>query len=183
MHLPLTAWSFRFAMLVLALTGGAVRASAAEVSKEYQLKAAFLYNFTRFIEWPASRFATADSPIVIGVCAQNPFGDELEKIVTGRVVGGRPLVVRLVATLDEALSTHLLFVPAGEEDLLATQAARLDAAAVVTVGESERFARDGGTIRFVIQGDRLRFAIHDLPDESGVRISSQLLKLAMTATR
>lgn len=183
MQPPLTAWSLRFALVALAVTAAALRAPAAEVSKEYQLKAAFLYNFTRFIEWPDSRFARPDSPIVIGVCGRNPFGDELEKVVAGRSVAGRSLEVRRVDSADAALATQLLFVPAGEEEWLATHIARLDAAGVVTVGESERFARDGGTIRFVIQGDRLRFAIHEISSAAGVRISSQLLKLATNVSR
>ncbi|HVU33764.1 MAG TPA: YfiR family protein [Opitutaceae bacterium] len=177
MHPRLQFWRLMLAGLAVAAAVAPVH--GAEISKEYQLKAAFLYNFTRFIEWPAGRFPAANSPIVIGVYRENPFGEELERVVAGRSVAGRPIEVREVATLEAALTTHLLFVPAGQEELLADHRQAFDGAGVVTVGESERFATLGGVIRFVVQGDRLRFAIRDVSDEAtGLRISSQLLKLA-----
>ena len=76
-------------------------ADAADVSKEYQIKAAFVYNFTKFVEWPATRFAETDSPIVIGVLGENPFGGELDKMVQGRKVHGRAIVVRRVVSIEE----------------------------------------------------------------------------------
>src|SRR5262245_37705272 len=87
------------------------------VSKEYQIKAAFLYNFTKFVEWPQERFAGENAPFVIGVLGRNPFGDELEKIVHDRKVNGRTIVIRDFASATEASaasrSLHVLFVAAG----------------------------------------------------------------------
>ena len=141
-----------FALLGLFCLGGpAAFGVEAEVSKEYQVKAAFLYNFTKFIEWPRERFAGESSPIVIGVLAVNPFGDELEKIVQGRTVNGRAIQVKPVRTAEEALAVHLLFVPAGEETRL--PAATWRNAAIVAVGESDEFAALGGTITFTHAGD------------------------------
>lgn len=154
----------------------------AEVSKEYQLKAAFLFNFTRFIEWPADRFTGEGSPIVIGVFGHNPFDVELENMVKGRTVNGRTLVVRSVATAEAARSVHLLFVPAGEENRLPLAA--WQGLAIVAVGESDAFAASGGTITFMTQGDKVRFNINlATAERDHVKISAQLLKLAAVVRR
>lgn len=152
------------------------------VSKEYQIKAAFLYNFTRFIEWPPRRFADAASPVVIGVLGSNPFGDELEKIVKGRNAHGRPIVVRTIATLDEINSVHLLFVPVYNEKWLMTlNRGLLRSSAVLTVGESPQFIERGGIISFTVNEDKVRFEIDPTTaHEADLKISSQLLKLATT---
>ena len=152
--------------------------NAAPVSKEYQIKAAFLYNFTKFVEWPPACFPTASSSIVLGVLGRNPFGDELEKIVGGRIVNGRAIVVKIFQTADEVSGVHLLFVPAGEETRMSVTVWK--EAAVVAVGESESFASLGGTITFVQAGDKVRFEINIAAAERGrVKISSQLQKLAL----
>lgn len=156
----------------------------ATVSKEYQLKAAFLYNFTKFVEWPPSRFPTATSPIIIGIFRRNPFGDELQKIVKGRLVNHRAIVVKRVQSTEELLNVHLLFIPAGEENNLPDLPWRK--ASVVTVGESASFATppSDGTIAFNQEGDNVRFAINLVSAEnSGLKISAQLLKLASEVHR
>jgi YfiR/HmsC-like len=174
-------------LLVLTLLAlSAPRATAAEpaVSKEYQLKAAFLYNFTKFVEWPAARFADATSPIVVAVVGRNPFGEELENVVKGRAVNGRAITVKVVTSPEEASAAHphLLFVPAGEETRLPVRALQLDA--VVAVGESEAFAALGGMITFVQVGGKVRFEIDIAAAERGhVKISAQLLKLATVVRR
>jgi YfiR/HmsC-like len=169
-------------MLLLLLGSRIVAAAEESVSKEYQLKAAFLYNFTKFIEWPAARVANETSPIIIGVLGRNPLGDELEKIVQGRTVNGRAILVKLITTADEVPAVHLLYVPDGEESRLPPEAWRN--AAIVAVGESERFAALGGTIAFTREGDKLRFAINlAAAERSRVRVSAQLLKLAIAVRR
>ncbi len=159
------------------------RAAAGDVilpSKEYRLKAAFLYNFTKFVDWPPGRFPSADSPIVIGILGENPFGEELETIVRDRRVNGRTLAVRLVATADEAASVHILFVGAGQEAGLPAMLELLRRNNVLTVGEAPDFAVLGGIITFVLDGDKIRFAI-DLSSgkRAGVALRAQLLNLAI----
>ncbi len=169
------------ALLFVAM--GANRSSA-EIPKEYEIKAAFLYNFAKFIEWPPQRFATETDPVVIGVLGKNPFDGEFEKIIRGRQVNGRNVVVRIIVSADEARSAHLVFVSAGEEDRFAAMVGALREAAVVTVGESDRFATFGGTITFVREGDKVRFAINLVSAEQArTRISSQLIKLASDVRR
>lgn len=145
------------------------------VSKEYQLKAAFLFNFAKYVEWPARSFENGDSPIVIGVLRKNPFGGELEKAVYGRKINGRRIVVVLVASAVAARKMHLLFVGGGQDATLD----ELKGGAVLTVGESETFAKRGGMITFIQIDDSLRFAINrDSAQQTGLKISSQLQKLA-----
>ena len=167
---------------LLCLAGHPTRGADAEVRKEYQVKAAFLYNFTKFVEWPQARFANDTSPIVIGVLGRNPFGDELAKIVNGRTVNGHPILVKLIATADEVPAVHLLFVPAGEENRLLPAA--WQSAAIVVVGESGAFATLGGTITFTREADKVRFAINlATAERAGLKISAQLLKLATAVHR
>ncbi|HVS54614.1 MAG TPA: YfiR family protein [Opitutaceae bacterium] len=167
---------------LLLLAGPTARAAEGAVSKEYQLKAAFLYNFTKFVEWPAARFAEANSPIVIGVLGQNPFGGELEKITEGRTVNGRAIVVKVITTAEEASTVHLLFVPRGEETRL--PAAVWQSVPIVAVGESDSFAALGGTIMFTREADKIRFEINIAAAErSRLKISAQLQKLAIAVRR
>ena len=153
-----------------------------EVLKEYHIKAAYLYNFTKFVEWPTARFPNETSPIVIGVFGRNPFGDELEKIAEGRTVNRRAILVKLIHTADEMRTVHLLFVPASEETRLPAAAWQDDA--ILTVGESEGFAALGGTITFTREADKVRFTIDIMSTGStGLKISAQLLKLATEVHR
>lgn len=147
------------------------------VSKEYQLKAAFLYNFAKFVEWPA---ASNSDNIVIGVLGRNPFGSELEAAVKDRDIKGRKIVVRSVASSADATAVQVLFVGAAEEARFAGMKTILQAAHVLTVGESDDFARDGGIIIFELQDDKVRFQINmGAAQSSGLLVSAQLQKLAV----
>lgn len=160
-----------------------VSAMSAEVAKEYQIKAAFLYNFAKFVEWPAQSSATTERPIVIGVLATNPFGDELKNIVHGRRINGRSLTVKVVRSPAEAVAVDLLFIPDGQEKLWDIMKDKLSHAGVLTVGESHHFLSLGGIIGFVLEGEKVRFSINlAAASESGLKISAQLLKLATSVS-
>ena len=166
---------------------GAVASSAPgmePVSKEYQIKAAFLYNFANFVQWPAQSFADADSPIVIGVFGTSPFGTVLEKAVSGRKINGHRIVTMVVQTPAAARQAHLLFVGATEDSKLDELKAALSGAPVLTVGESPAFAQQGGMITFVLKSDKLRFEINvETAQKAGLKISAQLQKLATEIRR
>lgn len=148
-------------------------------SREYQLKAAFLYNFTKFIEWPPQSFSGASAPIVIGVLGDSPFGAQLVQVVKDRNVNGRSIVVRRVETAAEARSAHLLFVGADEDGRFVELEPAIRGSPIVTIGESPSFAQTGGTINFVLEDDKVRFEINmDSAEHAGLRISAQLQKLA-----
>lgn len=155
----------------------------AEVSKEYQVKAAFVYNFTKFVEWPREHFGDDHRAIVIAVLGQNPFGDELEKILRDRKVGGRELIIKTLASVDDARTADVLFVCDGEEKHLEAVWPSLHAAGVLTIGESTDFAAQG-MITFVLEGDKVRFAVNLASVERAhLKFSAQLLKLATTVRR
>lgn len=147
------------------------------ISKEYQIKAAFLYNFSKFVQWPPERFPGETSPIVIAVLGKNPFGDELNKLVKDRLVNGRAIEVRLIAPGADLHSVHILFIAAGEESRLA--AGVFGEPGILTVGESADFAARGGIINFTLSDEKVRFEINQgSGDKAGLKLSGQLLKLA-----
>ena len=162
------------------LPGGQVAAATADtVSREYQVKAAFLYNFTKFVEWPSQHFANEDRPLVIGVLGRNPFGGELEQITWGRRVNGREITIAFIDTAAAAAAADLVFVCAGEESRFEAMSTALRQAQVLTIGESPRFADAGGMITFLREADKIRFAVNrDSAERAGLKISAQLLKLA-----
>ena len=168
------------AFLGLLFLGGSASIGAdSPISKEYKLKAAFIYNFAGFVQWPAESFASADSPIVIGVFGTNPFGAELEMAVNGRKINGRKIVVMLVQTAAAARQAHLLFVSAAQDSRLDELIGMLKGIPVLTVGESDSFSRQGGMITFTRKDDKLRFEINlDSAQRAGLKISAQLQKLA-----
>lgn len=174
-----------FAALLGSLLGASC-APAAEITsaREDQLKAAFLFNFTRFIDWPAAGFKTAASPIVIGVLAEPRFVVEIESAVKGRQVNGRGFVVRHLKNLENVRDVHLLFLGGEESSRFEGMKDLPKGAPILTVGESEAFARQGGIITLRLEGDKLRFDINlESADQAGLKMSSQLLKLARAVRR
>ena len=154
------------------------------ISHEYEIKAAFLFNFTRFIEWPSESFTDPAGPIVIGVIGDDPFGVELANAVKNRRVNGRSIVARYISSDEDARATHLLFVGMTRPEDLARLMRVLSGYPVTTVGESAAFTALGGTITFVVQDNKVRFQINaESAEQVHVRISAQLEKLATTVHR
>lgn len=175
------AW---FGCLAVAAAVAFPTLARAQISREYQVKAAFLYNFTKFVEWPAVRFESKSSPIVIGLLGPAQFGDELVKIVAGRKANGRDIVVKELGSVAEATSAQIVFIHAGGERSFREALDALHAAGVLTVGESPQFTAAGGIINFVLEADKVRFEINQAASErAGVKISAQLLKLATAVHR
>lgn len=169
------------AILVLCLfvaTFGTNVAQAQDVS-DVQVKAAFLYNFARFVEWPHDAFAGPGSPFIIGVIGNNHFARTLEQTVRGRLINGRPIFVK-VLTADAGLkSCHILYVQSLSDRHMSAMLADAAGASVLTVGDSEHFAHIGGVINFFVQDSRVRFEINpDAADRAHLRISAKLLALA-----
>jgi hypothetical protein len=147
---------------------------------EYQLKAAYIYHFAQFVDWPATAFNQTNSPLIIGVLGKNPFGSDLEHTVQGKILGGHPLVVQeFTAISDITNACHILFISDSEKKQLTQIIAALDDTSTLTVGESDRFIESGGMIKFVPDGIRIRFEINRTRAvKSGLRISFKLLNLA-----
>jgi hypothetical protein len=155
----------------------------AQPALEYNVKAAMLLNFARFIEWPERAFAHPSAPVDVCVFAPNPFGEALNKALDGETVSGRPLIARDVRTSAESAGCHLLFVPDGSESR-ASALLRQGGPHTVTVGESRRFEDMGGAVRLVLDGGRVRFNVNLQPvEQRGIRISARMLKLANRVER
>jgi hypothetical protein len=170
--------------MTLALTACALAVSVrAQAALEYNVKAALLLNFARFIEWPPRAFPDAASPIRVCVLTPNPFGDALERALHGETVGQRPLVLREVGSASDTMGCHLLFVPSGTESRAAASL-RQTGTHTITVGESRRFEDMGGAVSFALEGGRVRFNVNLRPvEDRGVRISARMLQLASRVDR
>ena len=150
---------------------------AAELS-EYQVKAAYLYYFATFVEWPAGTLDRGAEGLVIGVLGEDPFGGILDDTLRGKSIGGHPVVVRRFTNPQEARESQILFISASEEDRLSAVLKTLDGAHVLTVGDLNRFASRGGTVAFRTEENKVRFDINvDAVERARVKISAQLMKL------
>jgi len=146
---------------------------------EYQIKAAFLFNFVQFVEWPEHAFSAPDAPIRIGVLGPNPFQGKLVSTVQGETVRGRPLAVEHSARLADLLDCHLIFVGASERAQLGAILNALAGRPVLTVGETPDFARRGGVVNFYLEGQKVRFEINRAAAQrQHLRLASQMVKLA-----
>jgi hypothetical protein len=155
-----------------------LRAAAAEGDRldEHHVKAAFLFNFAKFIQWPTS---DRSETLVVGVLGQNPFNEVLEAVVTGKSVNGREVVVRQLRNEDDVRAFHIIFIAASEARRGARILERVGGASVLTVGETPQFLREGGIVQFYVRENRVRFDINSAgANQAGLRISSQLLSLA-----
>jgi hypothetical protein len=146
---------------------------------EYELKAAFLFNFAQFVEWPPAAFATPDAPLIIGVLGSDPFGGRLEEVVRGEVVLGHPLEVRRYDRIEDVENCHILFLGRSEGSNLEGILSRLRFRPILTVGEADQFARAGGMIGFVMDRNRIRLRINrGAAEAANLVLSSRLLRPA-----
>jgi hypothetical protein len=154
-------------------------AATAQSSGEYDVKAAYLYNFAKFVEWPAQSFPSPDAPFAICVLGQDPFGQTLDEIVRDERVQGRPLVVRRLKGWDDAELCHILFVSTSEQDDFAQLLGGHTFRRTLTVGEVPQFLAAGGHISFFREGSSVRFAVSE-PNvaRTDLQISSKLMRVA-----
>lgn len=147
---------------------------------EYEVKAAFVYNFVKFVEFPSRAFTNGDSPMVIGVIGNNSFGDKIEQFAKGKTVNGRSLVVKRFGRVQDIATTcHVLFISSSEIGNLSRIMDRLKGSSVLTVGETDGFTRRGGIIGFVVDNDKIGFEVNlGAARRANLKISSKLLQLA-----
>jgi hypothetical protein len=146
---------------------------------EYQIKAAFLYNFAKFVEWPANKFSTTNSPVVIGVLGRDPFGADLDKTILDETVGGRPIVIKRFDRMEDIQGCHILFVSPAEKGRLVEIVREAEKASVLTVSETDNFAESGGIINFTKAGNKVRLEMNvNAARRSDLKISAKLLSLA-----
>ena len=149
-----------------------------ESVSEYAVKAAYLYNFAKFVEWPLQAFKTATSPLILCIVGKDPFGDALDA-VANKTVRERTLVVQRLPRVEESTGCHILFLSNSESNHLAQVLRRLENAPVLTVSDIQGFAEAGGMIGLVNVEQHIRFEINiSSTKRANLKISSQLLKLA-----
>ena len=152
-------------------------------SREYQVKAVFLFNFAQFVEWPTNAFPEVQTPFVIGVLGEDPFGAYLDETVRGEKVNNRSLVVERYRRAEEIKTCHVLFISRSEVNRLAEILANLKGRNILTVGDAESFAQRGGMIRFVTEKNKLRLKVNlEAAKAANLTISSKLLRSAEIVT-
>lgn len=157
----------------------AVVAAQSNEPREYQLKAALLFNFAKFVEWPEGAFDDARAPIVFGILGDQRVGFHLRRMAAGEKVQGRGIVIRYMRFGDDLRSCHVLFVGASERPHTAQILASLQAVNVLTVSEINGFANAGGAVEIVMEEDRARFVVNlDAIAQSKLHVSAKLLALA-----
>ena len=159
--------------------GGGAAGAEGRMTREYDLKAIFLFQFAHFVNWPSSTFPDAGTPITIGVLGKDPFGAGLDEVVAGETVGSRKLVVRRFRTIDQVDSCQVLFICASEAARFEYIHSKLSGRSVLTVGETKDFATRYGIVGFDVQKNRLRLRINTAAaDSAKLTISSKLLRQA-----
>jgi hypothetical protein len=173
----LMAWSLL--LLICVHLGAAPKGHAQDAPSEYQVKAAYLFNFLKFVEYPEESFADSLAPIVIGVVGEDPFGNALPQVVVGKTVQGRDLVIRIYHAGEDLRGTHILFISASERKRLPMILSSLRGSSVLTVADTSGFLDAGGMIQFLNENGRVRFAINvDATSRAKLKMSSKLLSLA-----
>ncbi|GAB4263327.1 MAG: hypothetical protein Kow0092_14140 [Deferrisomatales bacterium] len=147
--------------------------------REYEVKAAFLYHFTKFVEWPLEALGGPEQPFVLGILGEDPFGAALDPLV-GRSVKGHALEIRHYRSAEEAAACHLLYVSRSEWPRAARALDSVSSRPILTVGDADGFAEGGGMIGLLTRGERVRFEINlRAAREAGLQLSSKLLYLAV----
>ncbi|HTF57930.1 MAG TPA: YfiR family protein [Planctomycetota bacterium] len=169
--------------LALIAAGSSVRTSALQDQSkklpEYVVKAGFLYNFAKYVEWPVDAFEKAETPISIGVVGADPFGQELDKTLKDKIAQDRTFVIHRFRDVASLQRCHILFIPRTEKARVAEILKKLEEWPTLTVGEEEGFAKAGGAVNILIDKERPRLEVNtDAAEKAKLTISAKLLKLA-----
>ena len=174
-------WRFLWIPLALSAVPGGLCSEGEDESVEFSIKAAFLLNFTRYVEWPAGAFESEDAPITIGVIGKDPFGPAIDRTMEHKMVGKRRIVVRRFASIKDLKECHMLFV--SDAELRGDLRKALAGKSVLTVADFPDFADKEGMVQFVWEESKIRFRINpDNARAAKLKISSSLLRLARIAT-
>jgi hypothetical protein len=183
----LRAITLSLSLLFFLPVGGLCSRAGDSQPTEYQVKAAFVFNFAKFVEWPSADFPSTDTPIRIGVVCESgsSFEADLKITTADKTINGRRLVINRVTSPQEMKACHIIFVcrleksEKQEKRRLEALFQSLQGSSVLTVGESDAFIPAGGIINFVTEDRKIRFEIKDAAArQAGLKISSKLLTLA-----
>jgi hypothetical protein len=172
------AWCFLLLVFFAALASPFQLRAENPLQREYEIKAAYLYNFINYIEWPENALPAAGGTITIGIVGQNPFGAALE-VLNGKQVKGRTVALKQITDIKDLDQCQIVFINSSEKARLPELLEKLKASRALTVSEIDGFAQEGGIINFVSEHNKVRFEINpDAARRLGLNISSELLKLA-----
>lgn len=151
---------------------------------DYQVKATYLYNFGRFIEWPGKVAAAQGGSFTVCVLGQDPFGPSLDATLAGETIGGKTVVAKRISSAEESGDCQILFLSLTDDSRLHKIIADLDKKAVLTVSDMSQFVKRGGMIQFVLEGKKVRFEVNlTATQHAGLTLSSELLKVATAVKR
>jgi hypothetical protein len=171
-----------FVAYSLACAGTIAKAQSQPLS-EYEIKAGFLFNFTRFVEWPPDAFADSGAPIVLGIVGDNPVTEMLTETAAGKTVNGRAVIIRRFKEGQDLRGCHILFVSYSEGKYVRQILEKLKGSQVLTVSETSGFAQAGGMINFFVEGNKVRLEINlDAAARARLKISAKVIAVARLVT-
>jgi hypothetical protein len=176
----------RMARFEILLAFGALAAisSVGQVAEEYHVKAAFLYNFARFVEWPSTAFRNQQDPFVVCVLGADPFGSALEETLGGKQIDGRAFRIARISEAPQANACQILFIGFPDRKRMAAAIAALPARGVLTIGETDGFIAAGGIVNLTLREGHVGFQVNQRAAErADLQISSRLLSLAQAVDR
>ncbi len=164
-------------LCVCLLLAGSLHAQS-NAAREYKVKAVFLFNFTQFVEWPASAFNSPTSPFVIGILGDDPFGNFIDETVSGEKIGGHQLIVQRYHELKDVKNCHILFINSNDPDRIKEFIAT-GPRTILTVSDADNFMKMGGMIRLFTESSKIRLQINpEAAKTADLSISSKLLRVA-----
>jgi hypothetical protein len=171
-------------LLAVLLTAGNSAIGQENGFSENHVKALFLYNFAKYVQWPDEVFSNPGAPITIGIVGDDNFGRNLRDVVQGRTINGRGFAIKHLLATDDPAGCQILFISNSESSHIAQILTNAAAKPVLTVGEDKAFSEDGGIIDFVLKNGNVRLEINlDSADKAGLKISSRLLSVADSVKR
>lgn len=176
-------WAARFLIACWLSSPAPQAVSLNRAGVEYPVKLAFLYNFTKFVEWPPGSYRDPGAPLAICIVGRDPFSPDIEGDLRTRIVGRHPVEVLTLKPTDTLRVCHMVFIPATENGQADKIVRDLKGSSTLTVGETEGFAELGGIINLTVAGNNVHFEVNQLAAQrAGLKISSKLLSLAKIVT-
>jgi hypothetical protein len=152
-------------------------------AREYQIKAAFLFNFTQFVNWPPTAFVSDQSPLIIGILGKDPFGSYLDETVVGEKINGRSLIIQRYKSIEEVDRCHILFINLPDAKKFNDVITNLKGRNVLTVGDDPDFLQRGGMMKFFTKDNKVQIQVNlEATQAANLTVSSKLLRLVQIFT-
>lgn len=178
--MPILKKVIRQYLKILLLFCSTILCAQTQSVREYQIKAAYIFNFTNFVTWPSDSFSRSNSPFIIGILGDNPFDSNLKEIISGEYVNGHPVIIQQYYDLEDIRTCHILFINQIEIDKLKTaDITALRKRSILTVSDAANFNLKGGVVKFYKKNNKIHLQINnEAAKAADLVISSKLLNLA-----